>query len=441
MAYHRQRESTPLKRQTIEAFRNHVSSGKVAFFQKYGMDFVTGRREGAYLWDLDGEKRLFNLHCNGGVFNLGHRNPELIDLLKESLDELDIGNGHLMSQARAEVAQLLAELMPGDLDYTVFGVSGGEAVDLALKVARAYTGRSKIISARGGYHGHTGLAMAAGDEKYRAPFGPQPSGFVQVPFGDVDRLAAEMDADTAAIILETVPATLGMAVPPDGYLPTVRELCSHRNILLVIDEVQTGLGRTGKLWGFEHFDIIPDIVVLGKGLSGGIYPISTTVMRKPLESVFHADPFIHVSTFGGAEVGCRVARRVLEISSSPTFLNHVNRLARRFSEKAEGLKHQHGHFFIGLRQLGLMMGLEFKDELSGPIVTKTAYDNDLLVVYANNNTAVCQLLPSLIITPEQVDWVFDRLDKAFTAARRLKPVVKIKRQVENWVDKISNCKV
>lgn len=193
-----------IKQQAIDTFRDHVSYGKVAFFEKYGMNFVMGRREGPYLWNLDETNRLFNLHCNGGVFNLGHRNQELIDLLKETLDEWDIGNHHLMSKPRADLAQLLAELMPEDLDYTVFGVGGGEAVDLAFKVARAYTGRSKIISALGGYHGHTGLALAAGDEKYRAPFGPQAPGFVQVPFGNLDALAAAADKDTSAVILETV---------------------------------------------------------------------------------------------------------------------------------------------------------------------------------------------------------------------------------------------
>ena len=135
-----QRKSSLLKLQATNDFRDHVSSGKVAVFQKYGIDLVVGRRQGAYIWDLDGQKRLFNLHCNGGVFNLGHRNRELIDLLKSSLDELDIGNHHLISKCRADLACLIAELMPGDLEYSIFGVSGGEAVDLSFKVARAYTG-------------------------------------------------------------------------------------------------------------------------------------------------------------------------------------------------------------------------------------------------------------------------------------------------------------
>ena len=235
------------KKRVIELFRDHVSSGKAEFFKKYGMDFVMGRREGPFLWDIDGRKRLFNLHCNGGVFNLGHRSSELIKILKESLEEVDIGNHHLISKERAELAFHISQLMPGDLDYTIFGVGGGEAVDLAFKIARAYSGKPGIISARGGYHGHTGLAMAAGDEKYRSPFGPAASGFHQIPFGDTDALFASAGKDTAAVILETVPATLGIVIPPPGYLEAVREFCTKHGIILIMDEVQTGFGRTGRL--------------------------------------------------------------------------------------------------------------------------------------------------------------------------------------------------
>lgn len=412
--------SSQAKQKAARRFQEHVSTGKAAFFQKYEMDIVMGRREGPYLWDMDGEKQLFNLHCNGGVFNLGHRNEELVRVLNQSLETLDIGNGHLMSKERADLAFDISRLMPADLDYTVFGVSGGEAVDLAFKIARAHTGRAQVISAFGGYHGHTGLALAAGDEKYRLPFGPQLPGFRQVPFGDFKALSSAADEDTAAIILETVPATLGMTVPSLEYLQNIRKLCDKRGILLIMDEVQTGLGRTGKLWGFEHFNIVPDMVILGKGLSGGIYPITATVIRKPLEAVFHEDPFIHVSTFGGAELGCRVAIRVLEISSAPDFLNHVNQLAEKFAKDVEGLRSSHGDFLLGLRQLGLMMGLVLKDEMCGPVLSKAAYDNGLLMVYANNDPSICQFLPPLIMSFDQVEEVMGKLNKALTYAKELR---------------------
>ena len=397
----------------IRDFHDHVSSGKVRFWQQYGMDIVMGRREGCFFWDLDESRRFFNLHCNGGVFNFGHRHPVLVETLKAALDDLDIGNGHLISRARAELGRALAEAMPGDLDYAVFGASGGEAVDTAFKVARAYTGKTRIVSARGGYHGHTGLAMAAGDEKYRAPFGPPAPGFLQVPFNDLEAMNRAVDADTAAVVLETVPATLGMPLPDADYLPALRRLCDRQGAVLILDEVQTGLGRTGRLWGFEHFNVLPDIVVVAKGLSGGLYPITATVLRRPLERVFHPDPHIHVSTFGGAEVGCRVALKVMEMSSAPAFLDHVNRLAALFAAGTAGLIARYP-ILKELRQLGLFMGLRFQDERCGPLMSAAAFHHGLFMVYANNDPSVSQLLPPLVMDLDQVDWVMERL--AFSLA-------------------------
>jgi putrescine aminotransferase len=398
------------KPEAFDLFAHHVSSGKAAFFQAAGIDFVMGHREGPYLWDLDGATRLINCHCNGGVYNLGHRHPALVQTLVESLQTLDIGNHHLVSGPRAALAARLAELT--GLAYTVFAVGGGEAIDLAIKVARGHTGRLKIISASGGYHGHTGYALHTGDEKYFAPFGPRMPGFVQVPFGDAGTLAAVLDDDTAAVILETIPATLGMPMPPPGYLARVRELCEQHGALLILDEIQAGLGRTGRLWAFQHYDCRPDILVIGKGLSGGLYPMAATCLRADLEAVFHDDPFIHISTFGGAEVACPVALHVLNLSSDPAFLQHVRELAAQFAEGFVELRARHPQLLVGLRQLGLMMGIEMVDPICGPLFSKAAYDHGILSVYAYNDTRVAQFLPPLIIDQALAAELLERVDAA-----------------------------
>jgi len=155
------------KETVVRRFSDYVSSGKAETFKSYGMEFVFGRREGPYVWDATSGKRLINCHCNGGVFNLGHRNPLVIKAMQDSLRELDIGNHHLISEQRALLAEKLAGLMPGDISCTVFGVGGGEAIDLAIKLARGCTGKHKVVSAVGGYHGHTGFALATGDAQYR----------------------------------------------------------------------------------------------------------------------------------------------------------------------------------------------------------------------------------------------------------------------------------
>jgi acetylornithine/succinyldiaminopimelate/putrescine aminotransferase len=405
--------------ETTDRFARHISSGKVEFFRAAGIDFVTGRREGPFLWDVTGEPRLIDCHCNGGVFNLGHRHPEIVRALLASAQGLDIGNHHLISEQRAALAEGLAELMPGDITYTVFGVSGGEAIDLAIKVARSYTGRPRVISAQGGYHGHTGLALAAGDEKYRAPFGPLSPGFVQIPFDDVAALENALDDETAAVLFETVPATCGMPVPDRDFFPRVRELCDQHGALLIVDEVQTGLGRTGKLWGIQHFGVVPDIIVIGKGLSGGLYPMSATCFRAKYEAVFRPDPFIHISTFGGAEVGCPVALKVLELAADPGFLDHVQAMAALFAEGFRSLQERHAEILIGLRQLGLMMGIEMVHEQCGPLFSKVAFDHGLLSVYANNNPRVAQLLPPLIIDRALALEIVDRVDRSLQVIKAI----------------------
>lgn len=397
------------KKDITNLFASHVSSGKAAFFSAAGIDFIIGRREGIHIWDLRG-KRLINCHCNGGVFNLGHRNPRIIAVLKQALDELDIGNHHLISEARAILAARLAEISPGDLNRVIFGVSGGEAIDMAIKLARAHTGRGQVISARGGYHGHTGLALAAGDAAYRKPFEPLSPEFIQVPFGDLDALAREVDEETAAVIFETIPATNGISIPPEDYFTGVRELCDRFGIVMISDEVQTGLGRCGAIWGIDTYQVIPDILVTGKGLSGGIYPITATIYREELNPFMHENPFIHVSTFGGGEVGCFAALEVLNILQEPGFLAHVRHIAAVFERGFSILLQDHPGVVIDARQRGLMMGLKLRDDNLGPLMTRIGFEAGLLTIYANNDPSVVQILPPLIIQEPEANQVLEILD-------------------------------
>ena len=401
------REPYPNRETTFDRFGRHVNQGKVATYQCVDLKVVMGEREGAWFADaFDDSQRWYNCHCNGGVFNLGHRNQRVIEAVRVGLDYLDIGNHHLVSGHRAALAARLAATTGGHLPGVVFGVGGGEAIDLAIKVARGVTGRQRVISASGGYHGHTGLALATGDAQYRDPFGPNPSGFSQVTFGDLGALDRVLDDTTAAVILEPIPATLGMPIPPDDYLPGVQALCHGRGAKLILDEVQTGLGRTGRIWCYQHQGLAPDVVVTGKGLSGGIYPISATLMTAELHHFFDDHPFIHISTYGGAELGCVAAQTVLDIIEEPGFLDRVEALSDRF---AKGMAD--GPFEI--RCQGLMMGLKFPMEGAGMMAMKIAYDQGLFCLYANNDTSVLQFLPPLILTDDEADEIIRRVRAAF----------------------------
>lgn len=401
------------KAEIIDRFGRHVSSGKVDYFTQAGIEFVTGEREGVYISDIDG-KRLINCHSNGGVFNLGHRNPRVIRALQEALKYYDIGNHHLISAPRAWLGERLAARCPGDIRRVVFGVSGGEATDLAIKLARGCTQRPEVISALGGYHGHTGLALAAGDEAYRKPFEPLSPGFVQVPFGDLGALEAAMGDRTAAVLFETIPATMGIAIPPEDFYAGVRRLCDRWGALMIMDEVQTGLGRCGQVWGIDTYGVAPDVIITGKGLSGGIYPISATLYSDRLDPFLRANPFIHISTFGGSEVGCFAALEVLDILEEPGFLEHVRAMAKVFEDGFVRLCGDHPSVLVEARQRGLMMGLKMIDSRCGPWMTAAGFQAGLLAIFANNDPSVLQILPPLIIQEEQAHQVVDILDGMLT---------------------------
>ena len=213
--------SLPDRESTFDAFARHVSRGKVAFFEKAGLDLVAGEREGPFYQDAFSDRRFFDCHCNGGVFNLGHRHPAVVAALRSALDHLDVGNHHLVSGHRAALAGRLAASTGGRLPGVVFAACGGEAIDLALKLARGATGRAKIVSARGGYHGHTGLALAAGDPQYRDPFGPNPDGFEQVPFGDPRRWTRRWTTRPPRCFWSRSPRRWASPSRPPGYLPEV----------------------------------------------------------------------------------------------------------------------------------------------------------------------------------------------------------------------------
>lgn len=386
----------PSSAATAAAFAAHVNRGKVTTFEALGLDLVMGERRGSRFRDAYDGRWLLNCHCNGGVFNLGHRHPAVVAALRDALDHLDIGNHHLVSGWRAALAERLAASTGGLLPGVVFGVGGGEANDLALKLARARTGRQGVISAVGGYHGHTGLALATGDPEYRDPFGPNLPGFAQVPFNDLAALDRAVDGTTAAVILEPIPATLGMPIPEPGYLPGAQRICRERGACLVLDEVQTGLGRTGTMWYFLQEDLEPDIVTTGKGLSGGLYPITATLMTAEIHAFFDDHPFVHISTFGGAELGCAAALAGLDVIEAPGFLERVRQVGGRFEADFAGLP-------FGLRRRGLFMGLKFPGPGDGMTATRELIDAGVFAVFANNDTSVLQFLPPLVVTDDEID--------------------------------------
>jgi acetylornithine/succinyldiaminopimelate/putrescine aminotransferase len=403
---------TDAKRRALDLAARYVCPDRVRTFEAMGVDLVIGRREGYRLWDLDG-RELLDFHLNGGVFNLGHRHPEIVATLRDALDTLDVGNHHFPSLARAELAEALVRTMPGDLQYVVFSPSGGEAIDVAIKSARHATQRRTVVSIQKGYHGHTGLALAAGDERFSRLFlsGGSSEDFVQVPFNDLDAMEAALRGhQVAAVVLETIPATYGFPLPTPGYLPSVKALCERYGALYVADEVQTGLGRTGRMWGVECFDVAPDILVTGKGLSGGLYPISATVLAPHAARWLEQDGWGHVSTFGGAEVGCRVAQKVLEITTRPGVLEGVRATSDRLAAGLERVRARRPDWLVEIRRQGVVMGLRFAHERGGQMMTRALYDAGLWAMFAGFDTSVLQFKAGLLLDTASCDEALSRFE-------------------------------
>lgn len=395
----------------------HLSPHKAEAFRVLGIDLVQDRREGVRIWDLDGRDYI-NCRSSGGVFNFGHHPKFAVEALATAVREHDMGDWLLPSLRRAEGAAALARLLPEPLRYTFFTASGAEAVEVACKLARSVSGRSRLVCAEHGYHGHVGFSLAMDDPNLSDRYRPLTPGIVRVPFGDNAALREAIGDETAAVIMETIPATGGYLVPPNGYFAEMRRICDERGALLILDEVQAGLGRTGRLWAFEHFGVVPDLLVTGKGTSAGVYPIAACCFGDRVEAHFAEDPFFHPSSYAGSELGARVIEAVVERYEDPRLLRHVGEMGSRLRAGMEALVQRHPDRLREVRGLGLMLALETSSDALGFELTQQCFRHGLLAIFAFNRQSTLQVMPPLTIEPEEIDEVLERLDAAVAALTR-----------------------
>jgi len=403
----------------IERSMKYWNPGKTADWQRMGVDLVIDRREGYYLYDVDG-RRLIDVHLNGGTYSLGHRNPEVVAAVREGLDYFDIGNHHFPSIMRTHVAEMLERLTPKGLKNTIFASGGAEAIDIALKSARHATKRRKIICIQRCYHGHTGLAVQVGDDRFSKLFlSDAPSSeVVKVPFNDLEAmLEAIAVGDAACVIMETIPATYGFPMPLPGYLTAIKKACEKVGTLYIADEVQTGLMRTGEMWGVDTYGVVPDMLVTGKGLSGGVYPIAAVIVNERAGQWLTEDGFGHMSSFGGSELGCLAAAKVLEICSRPETRSQVHYISAHIGHGLRQIRDNYPDFFTGIRQRGIVMGLEFNHDQGAVYVMKHLYQNGIWAIFSTLDKAVLQFKPGLLIDRDMCDEILTRLDAAVGQAQ------------------------
>ena len=400
------------KRKALAEYARYVNPQKVRVLKNAGLDIIEGRREGAYVWDMDGT-RYIDCITSAGSFNVGRRNPEIIAALKQALDEYDLGGFLMCSKPKADLAKKLAEITPGDLQYVMFGTGGGEANDFAIKLARGFTMKTEIISTLKAYHGHTGFSLAAiGREEYRKPFEPMVPGFRHVPFNDLDAVRNAVTADTAAIIIEPVQGEGGIHPANDDYLRGLRQLCDEEEIVLIFDEIQTGFGRTGKMFCCEHAGVTPDIMTVAKSLGGNLYPISAAIYREELNDFIVTHPFIHLSTFGGSDLGCVVGMATIDYLVKAGLPEHAAAMGERFQRGFDDLLERYPELLLEVRRKGLMMGLQYTNDSIGPRMSYQLARHGVMAIYTGNEPSVMRLMPVLGIQPEEVDQVLDALDKS-----------------------------
>lgn len=392
-----------LRERTYEKYLQYVNPG-LAQLMKFADFGVEMRAEGMYVYDHTGRAYLDFLG-GYGTFALGHRHPCVLQAVKEQLDRMPLSSKVFFSALVADFCEALAQIAPGDLQYSFLCNSGTEAVEGAIKIARKYTGKHKFIATVGGYHGKSmGSLSATGREQYREPFYPLVPGFVHVPFNNVDAVAQEMDDDTAGVIIEPIQGEGGIFPPDEDYLPRLRQLCTERGALLIVDEVQTGLGRTGKMFAVEHWQVQPDIVTLAKALGGGVVP-SGAFMSTPAiwERAFGDNPLIHTSTFGGNPLACAAGIATLQVIQEE---NLPERAAQRGKQLLEGLsivQQQYPDVLTQVRGRGLMVGVEFALEDVAKLVISGMNHRNVIAAYTLNNPRVIRFEPPLIVSPEQVD--------------------------------------
>lgn len=395
----------------ISKYQKYVNPTQVALLKVGGFDHIEHIAEGVTITDLDGNKYI---DCLGGygIFSLGHRNQRVIDAVKLQLDKMPLASKTFLNKPLADVCAKLAEITPGNLQYSFLCNSGTEAVEGALKIARMATGKTDIISTTNGFHGKTlGGLSATGRDVFKKPFEPLVPGFTQIPWNDAEALEAAVTDHTAAVIVEPIQGEGGIQVPSDTYFPRLREICTKHGILLIVDEVQTGLGRTGKLFAVDHWGVVPDIMTLAKSLGGGIMPVGAVVATKEIwDKVFHDNPFIHTSTFGGGELACVAAQAAIEETIDQNLSEKAAVNGSYFLEGLRKIKAEYPKILHDARGLGLMLGVEFHDSDVAKVVIGTMIHQGVVAAYTLNNPKVIRFEPPLIITKEQIDIVL----KAFS---------------------------
>jgi putrescine aminotransferase len=408
---------------SVDNFNQHVNPGWLLYRKSVSTDatFVEWEDSEETFGDVYGTRFI---DCLGGygVYTAGHRNPEIVKAVEAQLNRYALHSQELVDPLRGYLAQLVAMITPGDLQYAFFCSGGAEAVEMALKLARLASGKHYFISMVDGFHGKSmGAVSCTGKADYRTPYLPLIQGVQHVEFGNAEavetaiRNLIAVGESVAAVIVEPIQGEAGIIVPPDDYLPRLREICDKNDVFLILDEIQTGMGRTGTLWACEAHDVVPDILIFGKAFGGGVMPITGIAARPHLwVDELKDNPWILGSpTFGGNPLACAAAIAAIKYTIENDLPRQIAEKGAYLMDKLIALKAQH-RILVDVRGKGLLVGLEYPTKEIGWEVSKGLFKRGVLTGGTLNNAKVNRIEPPGIISYETLDTVVSRLDETLT---------------------------
>ncbi|MGD9119002.1 MAG: putrescine aminotransferase [Dehalococcoidia bacterium] len=404
--------------ESVKGFHDNVNPGFLEYRKSVSTDYtaVEWKDSGSTFTDIYGKEFI---DCLGGygIYNVGHRHPKILEAVTNQLKRQALHSQELLDPLRAMLAKLVAMITPGDLQYCFFTNSGTESVEGALKLARLHTQRFGVIAAVGAFHGKSlGSLSATSKAVFRKPFLPLVPGFTHVPYGDADVLEKVMASakftgeDIAAVVLEPIMGEGGVIIPPDDYFPKVKSLCEKYGALLIADEVQTGMGRTGKLFGMEHFGVVPDIMCLAKPFGGGVMPIGAFISTEEIWQEMTPNPFLHTTTFGGNPLACAAAIAAINVTLEENLPRQAAEKGEYFLPRMIDLISNYRNICHEGRGRGLMIGIEFTSDEAGYEVAKGLFSHGVLVAGTLVNAKTIRIEPPLVITESELDRVLKVLE-------------------------------
>jgi acetylornithine/LysW-gamma-L-lysine aminotransferase len=384
----------------------------INLYQRFPVTIERG--QGATIWDTDGKEYI---DCMGGygVAIIGHCNKDVIDAITLQMNKLMVCHMSTYNNSRLQFLSKLKSIAPNNLSKIFFSNSGAESIEAALKFARKFSQKTGVVSMYGGYHGKTfGALSVTYNSKYRKSFSPLLEGVKFVPFGDISSLTVAIDESIGTVIIEPIQGESGIIMPPEGYVRAVREVCTEKKLVLIFDEIQTGLGRTGKMWAGENWSAVPDIMCIAKGIASGI-PTGVTFVKEEIANCMHLGE--HSSTFAGNPIACSAGSATIDTIIKEDLVTKASDTGTYFKEKLIELKDKHP-IIRDVRGLGMMLALESRFDVRD--ILMDGIKNGLLMLYSGRT--VIRLLPPLVMKKEQVSRAVEIMDEILSVEEKRRNV-------------------